>query len=156
MGVDISHNTGYWIYDRKNKRIIYAENYKIDSSKTMEEKIIERQYSTTKIIKKFLPLSIVFEDTFVNPIRARSIKPLMFFHGVDFFLYYNLGTNIYLVNNQSAKKAVKAKNKKEVFENIKKKYNLTDFTFNKHNDITDAGALVEAFLQGAYTKYKWH
>ena len=107
----------------------------------------ERLYSfevlLRDLIQKHKPDEVIIEDIF----KGRSVltfKSLAMFRGIALKVTFEeLGKDPISVMASSARALIGVKNKKEIaYEFIVKKYKLTDYEFDTHNDIADAIVLA--------------
>jgi len=133
--------------------------------KTHGERLIHFEQAVEKLLKKYKPDTVVVESIWRGP-NPKTFMILALYHGVTRKIVYQclgkepeyIGTtearrllekayDIILIPNKKTKLASKtSKTSKELtFDFIKDKYSLHDYTFNEHNDITDAITLCLAY-----------
>lgn len=150
MGLDISKTcTGIAIMD-KQKKLVFFDHYKPTSS-DIKEVALEYAFLIDLLISNYPIEQVIIEDTFVQ--KGSSVKDLSLVHGSILMNLLMKNITIKKIVNTSCKSYHGAKADKEneldakevLFNIIKKRYNLTHFEFQKHNDITDAIALAACF-----------
>ena len=139
LGLDISStSTGYCVFN--NGRLVKSSLDVIKpEGKTHGEKLCSFAKEVTKLLHKHKPDKVVIEDIFRGP-NVNTFKVLAMFRGVCYYiLFKELGIIPICIMPTSARKLVKAKGvtKEDGFEFAIKKYNLK-YSFDEHNDITDA------------------
>jgi Holliday junction resolvasome RuvABC endonuclease subunit len=138
LGLDLaSRTTGYALVSEKGK--LYKSSFGLIKS---ESGTIEERYNIfldelDRIIKKHKPTLIIVEYT---PMRSSftTNRILSGFEAIVRYHLFNAGHKYRVVDVNTIRKCFKLKTKEEAFQYVISKYKLKDFTFDKHNDITDA------------------
>jgi Holliday junction resolvasome RuvABC endonuclease subunit len=95
------------------------------------------------IINNTHPDIIGIEDVFLGFKNVSTLKVLSRFSGVAIESVYTLlGQDAKILQVKEIRKALGAQDKQKAFDIISKKYKLTEWTFDKHNDVTDALAVA--------------
>ncbi len=143
LALDIStKSTGWFITKRSCGKIVP----KVQLS--FEEKLVFFRIELLKLLKKYKPDHVVIEDSYYRPgYSIHTLKQLVKFAGVAIEAISSLGIGVDIITASTARKNCCGKHegkfkKEEVFAYFVDKYGLDDWTFNKHNDITDAMALA--------------
>lgn len=143
MGIDLSKfNTGVAIIDDKDE-ILFLNKI---SPKGNKEKyiIIDFVIAFKSIIDKYRPYKVIMEDIYLrnNKGNLSSYKSLAKHHGVVLTILSLMDVEVNYIHNMSAKSHLGCRNKEDVFNRMCKVYNLYDFNFEEHNDLTDALGLA--------------
>jgi len=143
LGLDVSTKSTGWFLTKPSCGIIAP-----DPKLSFDEKLVVFRAELDRILIKYKPDVVVIEDAYYRPGfgNIHTLKALVKFAGVAQELCASKGIQTEIITATAARKhccgAQEGKFKKqEVFNFFKTKYNLDDWTFNKHNDITDAMAL---------------
>jgi len=141
LGLDVSSvSTGYCVFN--NGRILKSSLGTInpDSKKTYGERLQFFVDELTLLLQKHKPDKVAMEDIFRGP-NIDTFKTLAMFRGVAFYtVFKELGINPISIMPTAARKLVNADGvtKEDGFDLATKKYKLSDYDFDTHNDITDA------------------
>jgi Holliday junction resolvasome RuvABC endonuclease subunit len=143
LGLDIStKSTGWFIAKRSCGAIV------TDPSASFEEKLVGFRAELDFLLTKHSPDLVVIEDAYYRPGfgSIHTLKALVKFAGVALELCASKGIQTEIITATKARKYCCGRSgekvtKKDVFDFFVEKYGLDDWTFNKHNDITDAMAL---------------
>ncbi|MGL4864397.1 MULTISPECIES: crossover junction endodeoxyribonuclease RuvC [Bacteria] len=143
MGIDLSKfNTGVAVLDDKDE-ILFLNKI---SPKGNKEKyiIIDFVIAFKSIIDRYRPSKVIMEDIYLRNNRGNlgSYKSLAKHHGVVLTILSLMDVEVYYIHNMSAKSHIGCKSKEDVFNKMCKVYNLHDFNFEDHNDLTDALGLA--------------
>lgn len=149
LGLDVSTKSTGWFITKPSCGIIAPA-----ATLSFEEKLVWFRAELSKILDKHKPDVVVIEDAYYRPGfgSIHTLKALVKFAGVAQELCASKGIQTVIITATSARKhccgAQEGKFKKqEVFNFFKTKYNLDDWTYNKHNDITDAMALAWGYRE---------
>lgn len=143
MGIDLSKmSTGVAIIDKK-ENLIFADKIVPKGSNDLYV-ILDFMIAFDAILKKYNPGIVMMEDIFLrnNNGRLNAFTTLAKQHGVVISMLYPLGLVPYTLHQASIKSFCGCKKKEEVFKYIVDKYNIKNFDFETHNDITDAIAVA--------------
>ncbi len=143
LGLDVStKSTGWFITKRSCGVIVPNPNLGFD------DKLVVFRMELEEILDKYSLDVVVIEDAYYRPGfgNIHTLKALVKFAGVAQELCASKSIKVEIITATAARKhccgTQEGKFKKqEVFNFFKTKYNLDDWTFQKHNDITDAMAL---------------
>jgi len=156
LGLDISTKSTGWFIAKRSCGII-APDPKI----SFEEKLVVFRVELDFLLTKYAPDLVVIEDAYYRPGfgSIHTLKALVKFAGVAQELCASKGIQTEIITATSARKYCCGKGgqkvtKKDVFHFFVEKYDLRDWTFNKHNDITDAMALSWGYREKHRTKTK--
>ena len=143
MGLDVSTKSTGWFITKPSCGIIAP-----DPKLSFDGKLVVFRAELDTLLTKHKPDVVVIEDAYYRPGfgNIHTLKALVKFAGVAQELCASKGILTEIITATAARKhccgAQEGKFKKqEVFNFFKTKYNLDDWTYNKHNDITDAMAL---------------
>ena len=149
LGLDIStKSTGWFIAKRSCGAIV------TDHSASFEEKLVGFRVELDSLLTKYSPDLVVIEDAYYRPGfgSIHTLKALVKFAGVALELCASKGIQTEIITATKARKYCCGRSgekvtKKDVFAFFVEKYDLEDWTFNKHNDITDAMALAWGYRE---------
>ena len=144
LGLDVSSvRTGHCIIN--NGRLVKSSCGCLnqDSRKSYGERLYSFEILLRDLIQTHKPDEIIIEDIF----KGRSMitfKSLAMFRAIAIKVAYEeLGRDPISIMASAARALIGIKNKKEIaYEFIVKKYKLTDYEFDTHNDICDAIVLA--------------
>jgi Holliday junction resolvasome RuvABC endonuclease subunit len=143
LGLDVSTKSTGWFITKPSCGIIAP-----DPKLSFDEKLVVFRIELDYLLTKHRPDVVVIEDAYYRPGfgNIHTLKALVKFAGVAQELCASKGIQTEIITATAARKhccgTQEGKFKKqEVFNFFKMKYNLDDWTYNKHNDITDAMAL---------------
>ncbi len=142
LALDIStKSTGWFITKRSLGAIRPPEG-------SFEDKLVYFRAELVKLLRKYKPDLVVIEDAYYQPRKGsiHTLKVLSKFAGVAIEASRAAGCEVEIITATSARKYCCGRSgekvtKQDVFDFFVEKYGLDDWTFNKHNDITDAMAL---------------
>ncbi len=144
LGLDVSTVSTGWFITKRSCGII-----KPSKKLSFEEKLVFFRVELIKLLKKYKPEIVVIEDAYYRPGfgNIHTLKQLVKFAGVAMEAAASLEIAVTILTASAARKNCCGKQegrfkKEEVFKYFVEKYSLEDWTFNKHNDITDAMALA--------------
>lgn len=143
LGLDIATVTGYSLLE--DDILIEYGTLCLDKTKNTREKLIEFKKKLLKLIKELKPQQIVIENVY-SSINIQTTQFLNMLRGIV-ICSIPIKIQIIGINASNARKIVLHKgnaSKEEVFNYITLKYNLNNFVFKTHNDITDSILLVLA------------
>lgn len=156
LGLDVSTKSTGWFITKPSCGIIAP-----DPKLSFNEKLVVFRNELDRILTKHKPDMVVIEDAYYRPGfgNIHTLKALVKFAGVAQELCASKGIPTEIITATAARKhccgAQEGKFKKqEVFNFFKMKYNLDDWTFNKHNDVTDAMALSWGYREIQRVKKK--
>lgn len=141
ISLDISSRSTGWCYMVKNNLKVHGiiETRRKDNT---EAKLNDFKRQLGKVFKKFNPSHVVIEDIYYanNPV---TFKVLSYFTGVARELCYAmLGIEPFMVTTGTVRGYFGIKKRGEgkeiAFNMMKDLYELKDFNFDDHNDVTDA------------------
>lgn len=142
LALDVSTKSTGWFITKRSCGIIKppGDNF--------NDKLVYFRAELVKLLKKYKPDLIVIEDAYYRPGfgSIHTLKALVKFAGVAQELCVSKGIQTEIITATSARKYCCGRSgekvtKQDVFDFFVEKYDLDDWTFNKHNDITDAMAL---------------
>ena len=141
ISLDVSSRSTGWCYMMKDQVKAFGciETQRKDS---LDAKLNDFKRQLGKIYKQFNPSHVVIEDIYYAN-NAVTFKVLSYFTGVARELCYamlNLEPHLVTTGEVRGYFGImkRGKGKEIAFEMIKKRYDLKDFEFDSHNDITDA------------------
>ncbi len=143
LGLDIStKSTGWFITKRSCGTICPAPKA------SFEEKLVVFRIELDHLLMKYSPDLVVIEDAYYRAGfgSIHTLKALVKFAGVAQELCASKGIQTEIITATTARKYCCGRSgqkvtKRDVFDFFVEKYDLDDWTFNKHNDISDAMAL---------------
>lgn len=143
LALDIStKSTGWFISKRSCGKIVP------DGKLSFEEKLVFFRDQLDTLLLKYKPDLVVIEDAYYRPRfgNIHTLKTLVKFAGVAIELCARRKIRVEIITATTARKNCCGKQessfkKREVFEYFVNKYNLTNWTYEEHNDISDAMAL---------------
>jgi Holliday junction resolvasome RuvABC endonuclease subunit len=144
LGLDVSSvRTGHCIIN--NGRLVKSSCGCLEppTRKPYGERLYSFEVLLRDLIRKHKPDEVIIEDIF----KGRSMltfKSLAMFRAIALKVTFEeLGKDPISVMASAARALIGVKNKKEIaYEFIVKKYKLTDYEFDTHNDICDAIVLA--------------
>jgi Holliday junction resolvasome RuvABC endonuclease subunit len=143
LGLDVSTRSTGWFIAKRSCGIISP-----DPKASFEEKLVVFRIELDYLLSKYNPDLVVIEDAYYRPGfgSIHTLKALVKFTGVAQELCAGKGIQTEIITATSARKYCCGRSgekvtKQDVFDFFVEKYDLDDWTFNKHNDITDAMAL---------------
>lgn len=150
LSLDISSvSTGWSVYEDGN--LLGSGVIKL-KSKQHGEKLLQLENEISNLVAQFKPTIFSFEDIWKGP-SIKTYKILALYHGIAYkasFIHFKQDPIVLMPSNLrkvlAAKTSLvltgkKEQDKKDVFVFMQKRYNLINFEFEKHNDITDAMAV---------------
>jgi Holliday junction resolvasome RuvABC endonuclease subunit len=156
LGLDVSTKSTGWFVTKPSCGIIAPS-----ADLSFEDKLVWFRIELGKVLDKHKPDVVVIEDAYYRPGfgNIHTLKALVKFAGVAQELCASKGIQTEIITATSARKHCcgtqeGAFKKKEVFNFFKTKYNLDDWTFQKHNDVTDAMALSWGYREIQKVKKK--
>jgi Holliday junction resolvasome RuvABC endonuclease subunit len=141
LGLDVSSSsTGYCIIN--NGRLLKSTLGTINpnSKSSYGERLQYFSEQLIYLIQEYNPDKVVVEDIFRGP-NAKTFKTLAMFRGVCFLTVFNeTGKNPISIMPTEARKLVGTQGvtKEDGFNFVMNKYAFSEYTFDTHNDITDA------------------
>jgi len=143
LGLDVSTRSTGWFIAKRSCGIISP-----DPKASFEEKLVVFRIELDYLLSKYNPDLVVIEDAYYRPGfgSIHTLKALVKFAGVAQELCESKGIQTEIITATMARKYCCGRSgekvtKQDVFDFFVEKYDLDDWTFNKHNDITDAMAL---------------
>ena len=143
LALDVSTKSTGWFITKRSCGIISP-----DPKISFEEKLVVFRIELDHLLMKYGPDLVVIEDAYYRPGfgSIHTLKALVKFAGVAQELCVSKGIQTEILTATSARKYCCGRSgekvtKQDVFDFFVEKYDLDDWTFNKHNDITDAMAL---------------
>lgn len=146
LSLDVSASSTGWSFTT-NKPCAKVE-YGLIKTKAKEshaERLVHFRKELIRLIRGYKPSHIVMEDVFSGP-NAKTLVLLAKFGGVAQEVSKSVArVEPYIIHNNTVKAFFKVKNKEEVFNSVTCIMEQ-DWTFNKHNDITDATAQLLCYM----------
>lgn len=152
LSLDISSvATGWSVFD-DDQLVAYGVLNLKSKSKNHGEKLLQLELSIIDLITKYAPDTFSFEDIWKGP-SIKTYKILALYHGIAYkagFVHFKKDPIVLMPSNLRKLLAEKTslvlsgkkdQDKKLVFNFMCERYSLSTFTFEKHNDITDAIAV---------------
>ena len=141
LALDISTKSTGWFVSKRSCGLIAP-----DPKLSFPDKLSFFRKQVLFLIKKYKPTVVVIEDVYLRFGNAQTMKQLARFSGVAMEVCAYASVEVKSITATQARKHCCGKQegefkKPEVFAFFTAKYNLTDWVFKKHNDITDAMAL---------------
>ena len=142
IGLDVSSTSTGWAV-LKNKRFYRREGIdfgliKPPKKMVLAEKLNYFRTELSEVIERVSPAVVGIEDIFLLR-NVKTLKLLGRFSGVAIETVYDFaGVVPYIVQVKEVRASWGTQDKKEIFEVVKNKYKMPEWTFNKHNDLTDA------------------
>ena len=126
------------------------------SNMTLSEKLSYFRKEVVKLLEKHKPTRIIVEDVYIRFMGVAAV--LYRFSGVILEATYTVtGNNAELLTATTVRKILGCGKKKDAYDYVVKRYNILDWKFSTHNDVTDSIALGLAALKGnkdGFTKEK--
>jgi Holliday junction resolvasome RuvABC endonuclease subunit len=140
LALDVSSKSTGWFITKKSCGIISPP-----PKESQENKLVYFRTEVYKLIEKYKPDVVVIEDTYFRT-NTHTLKVLSRFAGVAMEAAGSHNIKVEFITATQARKyccgtQTGSFKKEEVFNYFVNKYNLSDWNFNDHNDITDAAAL---------------
>jgi Holliday junction resolvasome RuvABC endonuclease subunit len=142
LALDVStKSTGWFVTKRSCGKIVP------DQTLSFGEKLVFFRTELDKLLRKYKPDIVVIEDAYYRPGfgNIHTLKALTKFTGVATELCASYGIEAEIITATKARKYCcgdqKGLKKPDIFKYFVGKYGLDDWTYNEHNDITDAMAL---------------
>lgn len=143
LALDVStKSTGWFVTKRSCGKIVP------DKGLSFGEKLVFFRTELDRLLRKYKPDVVVIEDAYYRPGHGNihTLKALVKFAGVAVELCTSHGIETEIITATTARKHCCGKQegsfkKQDVFEYFVDKYGWEDWTYEKHNDITDAAAL---------------
>jgi len=155
LALDISTKSTGWFV---TKRFCGAIKTPEDS---FEDKLVYFREELMKLLGRYRPHLVVIEDVYYQPRKGsiHTLKTLSRFSGVAMEASRSFGCEVEVITATMARKYCCGRSgekvtKEDVFNFFVEKYDLDDWTFNKHNDITDAMALSWGYREKQRIKTK--
>jgi Holliday junction resolvasome RuvABC endonuclease subunit len=152
LSLDISSVSTGWSVYTDNSLTAYGVIKLKSKTKHHGEKLLQLENSIVELVNKYRPTIFSFEDIWKGP-SIKTYKILALYHGIAYkacFVHFRQDPIVLMPSNLrkilAAKTTLvlsgkKEQDKKDVFAFMKTRYGLSDFEFEKHNDITDAMAV---------------
>lgn len=140
LSFDVSAaSTGWAFTDGKKFKYGFI---KTSPKNSRPERLTIFREEIVKLLKKLKPSHVVMEDLFYG-LNPKTLIILAKFAGIVEECC-NSVANIepHIMHTNTVKAYFKVKNKENVFNCVKDIFELKDFTFKKHNDLTDALAML--------------
>ncbi len=155
LALDVSTKSTGWFVTRRSCGKIVP-----DKKLSFGEKLVFFRKELDKLLRKYKPDVVVIEDAYYRPGfgNIHTLKALTKFVGVAIELCTSYGIESEIITATAARKHCCGDHegkfgKKEVFDFFVEKLDL-DWTYDKHNDITDAMALSWGYREIQRTKEK--
>jgi Holliday junction resolvasome RuvABC endonuclease subunit len=151
--LDISSvSTGYSVLNKGRLLKSLCGKIKTNKKDHFGERLLKFEEKLEWLLKKSKPDLIVVEDIFHR--NTLTYKVLAMFHGIVFRMSWKmLHKDPLYIKTTQARSVLGVKTKEEVFRYIKARFNLDEFKYDEHNDITDSIAIGVAYYNG-YQKKK--
>ncbi len=142
LGLDVSTKSTGWFIAKRSCGTIKppGDNF--------ADKLVYFRAELVKLLDKYKPDLVVIEDAYYQPRKGsiHTLKALSKFAGVAIEASQAKGCAVEIITATTARKYCCGRSgekvtKQDVFDFFVEKYDLEDWTFNRHNDITDAMAL---------------
>jgi Holliday junction resolvasome RuvABC endonuclease subunit len=157
ISLDTASQTTGWSYFVKDDLKAYG-CIKTKYNDKMAAKLADFRSQLVEIFKKYNPSYVVIENGYYR-INVTTLKVLCYFVGVARQTAQEiLGIEAELVTTVSVRKffGVKGKQGKElIFDKMKRYYNLKDFKYKTHNDMTDSIAQGLYFYLSQIREEEW-
>lgn len=147
LSLDISAaSTGWAIFNKLTNTFHYGK-IKTKPKDSLGLRLCVFRENLESLIKLYSPDTVVIEDAF-SGINVSTMKVLVKFAGVAEQLCTELlDTPPFIISNNTVKSYFKAKDKEELFNFLVSMLDFCeDWSYNKHNDITDAMAQAICFM----------
>jgi len=155
LAFDVSTKSTGWVVTKRSCGKIVT-----DKKLSFGEKLVFFRRELEKLLRKYKPDIVVIEDAYYQPRKGsiHTLKTLAKFAGVAIELCTAYDTQVEIITATAARKHCcgeheDAFKKPDVFQFFVKKYNL-DWTYEEHNDITDAMALSWGYREKARLEKK--
>lgn len=156
LALDVSTKSTGWFITKKSCGKILP-----DKALSFGDKLVFFRQELDKLLLKHKPDIIVLEDSYYRPGfgNIHTLKALVKFAGVAIELCASRGIPLEIITASAARKHCCGKQeeklgKPEVFKFFVEKYGLTDWTYDKDNDVTDAMALAWGYREIQKTETK--
>lgn len=156
LGLDVSTKSTGWFITKASCGVIAPSDVL-----TFEAKLVWFREELDSLLIKHKPDVVVIEDAYYRPGfgNIHTLKALVKFAGVAQELCASKGIKTEIITATAARKHCCGAQegpfkKQEVFNFFKTKYNLDDWTYQKHNDVTDAMALAWGYREIQRVKKK--
>ncbi len=143
LALDVSTKSTGWFVTKRSCGIISP-----DPKLSFGDKLVLFRNEIDQLLTKYKPDVVVIEDAYYRPGfgSIHTLKALVKFAGVAIEVCARHRIKTEIITATSARKHYCGKQegafkKREVFDFFKAKYDIRDWTFQKHNDLTDAMAL---------------
>lgn len=144
LALDLSTRSSGWFITKSSCGII-----KTDEKMSFEEKLVYFRTAIVDLLEKYRPDQVLIEDAYYQPRRGsiHTLKALCKFAGVAIEVCAARKIPVEIITATAARKHCCGKSegkvtKEDVFKFFVEKYDLKDWTFSGHNDITDAMCLA--------------
>lgn len=149
LGLDVStKSTGWFITKSSCGKICPPDTL------SFEEKLAHFRQSLLDLLQKYSPDVVVVEDAYFQPRKGSiyTLKALSRFGGVAMEACASQGIKVVIMTATTARKFCCGRRegkvtKEHVFDFFTAKYQLTDWKFTTHNDLTDAMALAWGYRE---------
>ena len=142
LGLDVATKTGFAVL--QDSDIIDTGIIKLNSKHDYRTRLQCLRNSVLKLLEEHNPDVVALEAVYTTNNRQRqNVKTVALLNQMRGVVVECIPQDIEVVDvyNRTAKKQVMGSGsctKQQVFDWVVKVYKLKEFTFNKHNDITDA------------------
>jgi Holliday junction resolvasome RuvABC endonuclease subunit len=151
LGLDVSTKSTGWFMTKHRCGVITPP-----AELCLSDKLAWFRVVLEGVVLRYSPDVMVIEDAYYQPRKGsiHTLKSLSQFAGVAAEVAGTNKVKVEFITATQARKYCCGKHegpfkKPEVFEYFVEKYGLDDWTFEKHNDITDAMALSWAYREKA-------
>ena len=149
MGLDVSTKSTGWFITKKSCGTICPSEKLL-----FEEKLVYFRRELLKILQKHCPDIVIIEDAYFQPRKGsiHTLKALSKFGGVAAEACTSQEIPIVIMTATTARRFCCGLRegrvtKEDVFSFFTEKYNLPEWKFSTHNDLTDAMALARGYLE---------
>jgi Holliday junction resolvasome RuvABC endonuclease subunit len=148
LALDISTKSTGWFVTKKHCGLIkiLEENF--------DDKLVYFRLELIKLLRKHKPTTVIIEDAYYQPRKGsiHTLKTLSKFGGVAIEASRSAGCKVEIMTATAARKYCCGRSgekvtKRDVFDFFVCKYKLEDWTFESHNDVTDAMALFWGYRE---------
>jgi Holliday junction resolvasome RuvABC endonuclease subunit len=156
LALDVSTKSTGWFITKKSCGKIVP-----DKTLSFGEKLVFFRKELDKLLRKYKPDVVVIEDAYYRPGfgNIHTLKTLVKFAGVAIELCTSYGIETEVITATTARKHCCGEHtekfgKPEVFKFFVEKFGLQDWTYEEHNDLTDAMALSWGYREIKRTQKK--
>lgn len=147
LSLDISASSTGWAFAFGQARGQVDHGLiKTTPKQTHAERLVYFRNELMELIQMYRPSHVVMEDVYAG-LNAKTLVLLAKFSGVAQETFRSMADiEPYIIHTNTVKAFFKAKNKEQVFDIIVDIMEFDDYTYKKHNDITDAVAQLFCYM----------